>query len=112
MRAVKQIQSFHGALVNMVGEHSPAAKNIKSWIPPMFAHISVYESGVEMNRALLTMILFIIGLAAQTHLQSCLVCRDPADVGVACLKFSAAQTVVLNYTLFVNLTNFLRVAEK
>jgi hypothetical protein len=102
IRAVDQIQSFHGALSNMIGKESPAASNIKSWIPHMFAHISVYESRVESNKDFLTMNLFIIDLAFQTHLQSCLVCEDPVDVDVACLNFSAAQATVLNYTLFVN----------
>jgi hypothetical protein len=103
MRAVGQIQSFHRALANIIGEHSPAAKNIKSKFPHMFAHISVYESRVEANIDFLVMIVFIIDLAVQTHLQSCLVCEDPSNVDMACLNFSAAQTPVLNYTLFVNL---------
>jgi hypothetical protein len=42
MRAVDQIQRFHGALANMIGEEPPAASNIKSWSTHMFAHISVY----------------------------------------------------------------------
>jgi hypothetical protein len=46
------------------------------------------------------------------HLTSCVVCEDPVDVDIACLNFSAAQAAVLNYTLFVNLPEFLRVTEK
>jgi hypothetical protein len=112
MQADEQIQSLHGALANMIGERSPAAKNIKSWIPHMFTYISVYESRVEVERDLLAMILFIIDLAVQTHLQSCLVCEDTSAIDVVCLNFSAAQAVVLNYTLFVNLPEFLRVKAK
>jgi hypothetical protein len=68
MRAVEQIHSFHGALANTIGKHSPEAKNIKSWIPHMSAHISVYESRFEANRDFLSMILFMIDLDVQTHL--------------------------------------------
>jgi hypothetical protein len=107
MRVVEQIQSFHGALTNIIGEHAPAANNIKSWIPHIFAHFSVYESRVEVNRDFLAMTIFIIDLAVQTHLHSCLVCEDPADIDVAFLIFSAVQVVVLNYTIFVNLLEFL-----
>jgi hypothetical protein len=78
----------------------------------MFAHISVYESRVEANRDFLSMVLFIIDLAVQTHLQSCLVCEDLAGVYVACMMLSAAQSVVLNYTRFMNLLEFLQVAAK
>jgi hypothetical protein len=56
MRAVEQIQSFNGALVNMIGRHSPAASNIKTWIPYMLAHISVYESRVDAKQDFLAMI--------------------------------------------------------
>jgi hypothetical protein len=73
----------------------------------MFAHISIYESHVEANRDFLAMILSIIYLAVQRHLQSCLVCENLADVEVACLNFSAAQKAVLNYTLCVNLPDLL-----
>jgi hypothetical protein len=96
----------------MIGEHSPAAMNIKSWIHHMFAHISSYESRVEVNRDLMVMIMFIIDLAVQMHLQSCLVCEDTAEVNVACLSLLAAQATVLNFTLFVNVPDFLKVTAK
>jgi hypothetical protein len=72
----------------------------------------VYESWVIANRDFLSMILFIIDLAVQTHLQYCLVCEDMVDVNVMCLDFSAAQSVVLNYMLFVNVPEYLRVSTK
>jgi hypothetical protein len=37
----------------MIGEKSPAASNIKYWIPHMFSCISVYESHVKANKDLL-----------------------------------------------------------
>jgi hypothetical protein len=44
--------------------------------------------------------------------QSRLVCEDPVDVNVSCLYFSAAQAAVLNYALFVNFPDYLRVSQK
>jgi hypothetical protein len=67
---------------------------------------------VEANIDFLAMILGVIDLTVQTHLQSCLVYEDPADIDVACLNFCTAQTVVLNYTIFVNLPDFLRDTAK
>jgi hypothetical protein len=46
------------------------------------------------------------------HLQACLVYEDPADVNVACLDFLEAQAAVLNFTLFVNVPDFLKVTAK
>jgi hypothetical protein len=67
---------------------------------------------MDANKDFLAVTLFIIDLAAQTHLQSCLVCEDHADVDVVCLHFSGAHAAVLDYTLFVNLPDFLRVTVK
>jgi hypothetical protein len=67
VRTVEHIHSFHGDLANIIEEHSPAAKNIKYWIPRMFAHISVYEIHVERNIDFLAMIIFSTDLAVQTH---------------------------------------------
>jgi hypothetical protein len=67
---------------------------------------------VEANKDLLAMILFIIDLAVQVHLQSCLVYEGTIDGNILYLNFSAAQMVVLNYTLFFNLRYFLRVTAK
>jgi hypothetical protein len=78
----------------------------------MFTHISVYKSRVKANIYFLALIMFIIDLAVQMHLQACLVCEDPIDGNIVCLNFSAAQMVVLNYTLFVNLPDFLKVKAK
>jgi hypothetical protein len=109
MREVEQIQSFNGALANMIDEKSPAASNINTWIHHMFSHLSVYESRMEAIKYFLAMTLFIIDFTDQTHLQSCLVCEDLAKVDVACLNLSAAQTAVLNYTTYVNLLELLSV---
>jgi hypothetical protein len=79
------------------------ARNVQSWIPHIFANATVYESRVIANRDFLSMILFIIDLAVQTHLQSCLMRDDAVDVNIICLDFSTAQAAVLNYTFFVNL---------
>jgi hypothetical protein len=71
----------------------------------------LYES-VIANNDFLSVILFIIDLAIQTHLQSCLVCKDMVDDNVMCLDFSASQATVLNYTVFINLLECLGVSTK
>jgi hypothetical protein len=111
-RTTEQIHNFHGALANILGADSPASRNVQAWIPHIFLSAMVCESRVTAKKDILSMILFIIDLAVQTHLHSGMVCEDAVDVNITCLDFSASHAAVLNYILFVNLPKYLRGSVK
>jgi hypothetical protein len=70
MHTKKKIQSYHGALANMIGEDAPALRTTKSLIPHMYANAMVYESQVAAKISFMSIIIFVINLTVHTYLQS------------------------------------------